>query len=112
MPSARVRDCNTNLHCFYQKYMPELPEIEVTRLGVAPHLEGQVVQQVVLRRDGLRWPFPPHLGELLADRRIVQTGRRGKYLLVGFEHGTLIIHLGMSGHLRILPPAIEPKKHD
>jgi len=92
--------------------MPELPEVEVTRLGVAPHLEGRVVDGVVLRRAGLRWPFPARLGELLAGRRILRTGRRGKYLLVHFEHGTLIIHLGMSGHLRVLPPGTEPKKHD
>jgi formamidopyrimidine-DNA glycosylase len=92
--------------------MPELPEVEVTRLGVAPHLEGRVVEDVVLRRADLRWPFPERLGELLAGRKILKTGRRGKYLLVEFEHGTLIIHLGMSGHLRVLPPGVEPKKHD
>jgi formamidopyrimidine-DNA glycosylase len=92
--------------------MPELPEVEVTRRGVAPHLEGRVVDGVVLRRAGLRWPFPPGLEALLAGRRISHTGRRGKYLLIHFEHGTLIIHLGMSGHLRLLAPATEPKKHD
>jgi formamidopyrimidine-DNA glycosylase len=92
--------------------MPELPEVEVTRLGVAPHIEGRVVERVVLRREGLRWPFPPDLESRLAGRRILGTGRRGKYLLIGFEHGTLIIHLGMSGHLRVLPPGIEPRKHD
>lgn len=92
--------------------MPELPEVEVTRRGVAPHLEGRLVQRVLCRRDGLRWPFPSGLSELLAGRRILHTGRRGKYLLLGFEHGTLIIHLGMSGHLRVLPPGIEPRTHD
>ena len=92
--------------------MPELPEVEVTRRGVAPHIEGRVVEQAVLRREGLRWPFPPGLSELLAGRRILATGRRGKYLLIEFEHGTLIVHLGMSGHLRVLPPGIEPRKHD
>ncbi|QOY94960.1 bifunctional DNA-formamidopyrimidine glycosylase/DNA-(apurinic or apyrimidinic site) lyase [Massilia sp. UMI-21] len=92
--------------------MPELPEVEVTRRGVAPHIEGRIVEQVVLRRAGLRWPFPPELAELLAGRRILGTGRRGKYLLIEFEHGTLIVHLGMSGHLRVLPPGIEPRKHD
>ncbi len=71
-----------------------------------------MVEQVVCRRDGLRWPFPPGLGALLAGRRILSTGRRGKYLLIHFEHGTLIVHLGMSGHLRVLPPGIEPRKHD
>jgi formamidopyrimidine-DNA glycosylase len=92
--------------------MPELPEVEVTRRGVAPHLEGRVVEQVVLRREGLRWPFPPHLNELLAGRRILSTSRRGKYLLIHFEHGALIVHLGMSGHLRVLPEGVELKKHD
>ncbi|MFT5642798.1 MAG: formamidopyrimidine-DNA glycosylase [Janthinobacterium sp.] len=92
--------------------MPELPEVEVTRRGVAPHLEGHVVQAVVLRRSGLRWPFPPDLAHTLAGQTIGRTGRRGKYLLIGFEPGTLIIHLGMSGHLRVLPPATPPNKHD
>ena len=92
--------------------MPELPEVEVTRRGVAPHIEGRVVEQVIVRRDGLRWPFPPGLSERLAGRRTLATGRRGKYLLIEFEHGTLIVHLGMSGHLRVLPPGIEPRKHD
>ena len=92
--------------------MPELPEVEVTRRGVAPHIEGRVVAQVLMRRDGLRWPFPPNLAELLQGRRITHTGRRGKYLLIGFAHGTLIVHLGMSGHLRVLPAATELKKHD
>ncbi|MFC5549791.1 bifunctional DNA-formamidopyrimidine glycosylase/DNA-(apurinic or apyrimidinic site) lyase [Massilia aerilata] len=92
--------------------MPELPEVEVTRRGVAPHLEGRVVEQVVLRREGLRWPFPPNLDALLSGRQILSTSRRGKYLLIHFEHGTLIVHLGMSGHLRVLPEGVELKKHD
>jgi formamidopyrimidine-DNA glycosylase len=92
--------------------MPELPEVEVTRRGVAPHLEGRVVEQVVLRREGLRWPFPAHLPTSLVGQRITQVGRRGKYLLIGFASGTLIIHLGMSGHLRILAPGVPPQKHD
>ena len=92
--------------------MPELPEVEVTRRGVAPHIEGRVVDSVLMRRDGLRWPFPPDLSARLAGQRITHTGRRGKYLLIGFAHGTLIIHLGMSGHLRVLPSSTEPKKHD
>ena len=92
--------------------MPELPEVEVTRRGVAPHLDGRVVDHVLLRRDGLRWPFPPGLATRLAGRRILATGRRGKYLLISFEHGTLIVHLGMSGHLRVLPHGTEAKKHD
>ncbi|MCA1324058.1 bifunctional DNA-formamidopyrimidine glycosylase/DNA-(apurinic or apyrimidinic site) lyase [Herbaspirillum sp. alder98] len=92
--------------------MPELPEVEVTRRGVAPHLEGQPVTGVVLRHSGLRWPFPVGLEALVAGHTVRSTGRRGKYLLINFDHGTLIVHLGMSGHLRILPPGIAPQKHD
>ncbi len=92
--------------------MPELPEVEVTRRGVAPHLEGRVVTGVELRHSGLRWPFPAGLADLLSGQRIRMTGRRGKYLLIGFDHGTLIVHLGMSGHLRILPRGTPAEKHD
>ncbi|HEV2609896.1 MAG TPA: bifunctional DNA-formamidopyrimidine glycosylase/DNA-(apurinic or apyrimidinic site) lyase [Noviherbaspirillum sp.] len=92
--------------------MPELPEVEVTRRGVAPHLEGRTVSAVTLRHSGLRWPFPAELPVKLAGSKIRATGRRGKYLLIDFDHGTLIIHLGMSGHLRILPVSTPPQKHD
>ncbi|MES2264082.1 MAG: bifunctional DNA-formamidopyrimidine glycosylase/DNA-(apurinic or apyrimidinic site) lyase [Pseudomonadota bacterium] len=92
--------------------MPELPEVEVTRRGVAPHIEGRAVRGVVLRRAGLRWPFPPGLAAALEGRTVAAAGRRGKYLLLRFEHGTLIIHLGMSGHLRVLPTDTPPQKHD
>ncbi|MCU6432256.1 bifunctional DNA-formamidopyrimidine glycosylase/DNA-(apurinic or apyrimidinic site) lyase [Undibacterium sp. Jales W-56] len=92
--------------------MPELPEVEVTRRGVAPHLIGQQVTQVVLRRAGLRWPFPDNLAELLTGQRILAAGRRGKYLLLEFRHGTVLIHLGMSGHLRIIPASTPAQKHD
>lgn len=67
---------------------------------------------VVLRHAGLRWPFPPKLAQTLAGRKVQRTGRRGKYLLLHFEHGILIIHLGMSGHLRILPARAAAQKHD
>ncbi len=96
----------------YTDSMPELPEVEVTRRGVAPHLEGRTVSAVTLRHQGLRWPFPPELSQRLCGYPIRSTGRRGKYLLIHFDHGTLIIHLGMSGHLRVLPISIPPNKHD
>lgn len=92
--------------------MPELPEVEVTRRGIATHVEDRLVTEVILRREGLRWPFPTGLSELLRQRRVLSTGRRGKYLLLNFEHGTLIIHLGMSGHLRVLSGSHPPQKHD
>ena len=92
--------------------MPELPEVEVTRLGVTPFLEGQKITKLILRREGLRWPFPESLEEKIVGHRITSTGRRGKYLLIHFAHGSIIIHLGMSGHLRILPSTQPPLKHD
>ncbi|MFZ1180408.1 MAG: bifunctional DNA-formamidopyrimidine glycosylase/DNA-(apurinic or apyrimidinic site) lyase [Herbaspirillum sp.] len=92
--------------------MPELPEVEITRRGIAPYLEGSAVTAVVMRHSGLRWPFPADLQQRLAGRRIRSVRRRGKYLLLHFDHGILIIHLGMSGHLRILPLGIAPQKHD
>jgi formamidopyrimidine-DNA glycosylase len=92
--------------------MPELPEVEVTRRGIAPYLDGSTVTGVVLRHTGLRWPFPSGLAQLLNGRTVRTTRRRGKYLLIGFDHGTLILHLGMSGHLRVLPLATPPQKHD
>lgn len=93
-------------------YMPELPEVEVTRRGVAPHLQGRIVTGVTLRHSGLRWPFPAGLAQQLQGRSVREVGRRGKYLLLHFEHGILIIHLGMSGHLRVLPADTEARKHD
>lgn len=92
--------------------MPELPEVEITRRGIAPHVEGRTVTGVVLRRSGLRWPFPDDLALLLAGRTVRSTGRRGKFLLINFENGTLLIHLGMSGRLRILPTSTPVGKHD
>jgi formamidopyrimidine-DNA glycosylase len=92
--------------------MPELPEVEVTRRGVAPYLQDQQVTEVIMRREGLRWPFPMDLPRLLGGQKILSVGRRGKYLLINFAHGTVLIHLGMSGHLRILPSKTPASKHD
>ncbi|HEU4851533.1 MAG TPA: bifunctional DNA-formamidopyrimidine glycosylase/DNA-(apurinic or apyrimidinic site) lyase [Telluria sp.] len=92
--------------------MPELPEVEVTRRGVAPHIEGRMIERVEMRRAGLRWPFPEGLDALLAGRTVLNTARRGKYLLIVFAHGTLIVHLGMSGHLRVLPDGTPARLHD
>lgn len=92
--------------------MPELPEVEVTRLGVDPHISGKTVTAVIMRRAGLRWPFPPDLPDLLKTKAVLRTGRRGKYLLLYFASGTLLIHLGMSGHLRVVPAGSPAEKHD
>src|SRR5690606_34955164 len=83
--------------------MPELPEVETTRRGLAPHLEGARVQRVLLRRPDLRWPIPPEVGERLPGQRIDAVRRRAKYLLLDTAAGSALLHLGMSGSLRVLP---------
>ncbi len=97
--------------------MPELPEVETTRRGIAPHLLGQSIANVIIRNPSLRWPIPGNLPELLAGLTIQAVTRRAKYLLLDCGVGTLILHLGMSGSLRILPyrlmqPIELPQKHD
>lgn len=93
--------------------MPELPEVETTRLGLAPHVIGQAITQVLIRVARLRWPVPVELPALLQGQAAHSLARRGKYLLFGFEHGCLIVHLGMSGSLRLVPRSDDPlKKHD
>jgi formamidopyrimidine-DNA glycosylase len=94
--------------------VPELPEVEVTRRALAPHVEHRRVETVVVRERRLRWPVPEDLEQQLAGRPVRQLARRGKYLLWEFTHGTLISHLGMSGAWRIWPRAAapEPRRHD
>lgn len=92
--------------------MPELPEVEVTRRGIAPSLNGQPVVGVIARVAALRYPLPPNLGALLAGRRLAGVARRGKYLLLDFGNGHLLIHLGMSGSLRLVASAQPAAKHD
>jgi len=92
--------------------VPELPEVETTRCGLAPHLEGATITGVVIRNPRLRWPIPENLPELLNGLSIRSLKRRAKYLLLDCKSGTLILHLGMSGSLRILPLATAPELHD
>jgi formamidopyrimidine-DNA glycosylase len=92
--------------------MPELPEVETTLRGIAPHLQGEVVTDIVIRNASLRWPIPKGLPKLLRGHTVRDLQRRAKYILVAFDHGTLILHLGMSGSLRILPHGTPPEKHD
>lgn len=92
--------------------MPELPEVETTRLGLAPHVVDQTIARVDVREHRLRWPVPHNLPELLQAKTVQNLQRRGKYLLFGFGHGTLIAHLGMSGSLRLARPDETLKKHD
>ncbi|MEN9455213.1 MAG: hypothetical protein RL210_732, partial [Pseudomonadota bacterium] len=92
--------------------MPELPEVETTRKGIGPHIQNKQISQVNIRHFGLRWPIPSNLAEALEGRHVTQTLRRGKYLLLDCGNGWLIIHLGMSGSLRILTQTEPPRKHD
>jgi formamidopyrimidine-DNA glycosylase len=92
--------------------MPELPEVETTRSGIAPHVEGQVVAEVVLRRRKLRYPVPRTLLADLPGQMVERVERRAKYLLLRCETGTVLIHLGMSGSLRLVAADVPAEKHD
>ena len=98
--------------------MPELPEVETTRRGIAPHLVNKTIARLTLRQDALRWPVPSHLTDTLPGLVVWAVNRRSKYLTVtlhqdtGQPAGTLMIHLGMSGSLRLTDPEVTPRKHD
>lgn len=92
--------------------MPELPEVETTRRGLAPHLLGRTIHGVILRRADLRWPIPPEVAALLPGQRIDEVRRRAKYLLLDTAIGSAVLHLGMSGSLRVLPGDTPLRSHD
>ena len=92
--------------------MPELPEVETTRRGIAPHVEGRRIERLRVRDRRLRWPVPPRLEQKLAGATIRRIGRRAKYLLLDTDRGTALIHLGMTGSLRVLPEPAPPNPHD
>jgi formamidopyrimidine-DNA glycosylase len=91
--------------------LPELPEVEVTRLGLAPQIAGRTISAVEVRDSRLRWPIPPEVRRL-AGRKVRALRRRGKYLLLDCGDGHLIVHLGMSGSLRVVSPGEPAGKHD
>jgi len=96
--------------------MPELPEVEVTRQGIAPHVEGHRIDGVTIRNRALRWPVPEDLTQKLTGSLVKTVGRRGKFILIACQgpvhHGTLIIHLGMTGTLRIVNRDAPVRPHD
>ena len=92
--------------------MPELPEVETARRGISPYLKGVRVRAVTVRDKRLRWPIPQSLLEELPGQRIEAVERRGKYLLLETQAGTALLHLGMSGSLRIVPADAPAEKHD
>lgn len=92
--------------------MPELPEVETCRAGLAPHIEGKLFKHMVIRQKQLRWPVPEDLLTLLPGLTLLSVKRRAKYLLFDFGSGTLILHLGMSGKVFFCPVDTPVKKHD
>ena len=92
--------------------MPELPEVEVTRRGIGPALNGSRVSGVIARTPALRYPLPDKLNQTLSGHSLTAVSRRGKYLLLDFGHGHLLIHLGMSGSLRLVPASLAAAAHD
>src|SRR5215469_12089205 len=92
--------------------MPELPEVETTRRGIAPHVIGRRIVSVTLRRPDLRWPIPREISDVLPGQRIDDVERRAKYLLLHTAAGSALLHLGMTGVLRVLPPDVAPGVHD
>ena len=92
--------------------MPELPEVETTRRGLAPHLIGQRIRTAVVRNAAMRQPIPKQLPRLVAGTTIEHVERRAKYLLIGCGRGTLIVHLGMSGRLWLVDAAAPVELHD
>ena len=92
--------------------MPELPEVETTRRGIAPHLEGHRVTRLIVRDSRLRWPIPEDLAIQIEHQTFTAVRRRAKYLLMDIGGGTLISHLGMSGNLRLVPAATPVLKHE
>ncbi|MBL1261399.1 MAG: bifunctional DNA-formamidopyrimidine glycosylase/DNA-(apurinic or apyrimidinic site) lyase [Thiotrichaceae bacterium] len=92
--------------------MPELPEVETTRAGIEPHLRGQCVTEVRVYQRQLRQPVTMGLATALKNKEICSVERRGKYLLLKSASGTVIIHLGMSGSLRLVDKEVALEKHD
>ncbi|MCK0716319.1 bifunctional DNA-formamidopyrimidine glycosylase/DNA-(apurinic or apyrimidinic site) lyase [Chromohalobacter sarecensis] len=92
--------------------MPELPEVETTRRGIAPYIEGREIREVIVRQPRLRTPVPDDLADTLVGQRVGTLGRRAKYLLMPVGERTLLWHLGMSGSLRVARLGDMPRKHD
>lgn len=92
--------------------MPELPEVETTCRGISPYISGQKLVALNVRNPNLRWPIPDFLAALIEGKSVLSVTRRGKYLLIGFDVGDVMVHLGMSGSLRIVDEQKMPQKHD
>ena len=92
--------------------MPELPEVETTLRGIEPHISGSVIEQLRVYNGSLRWPVTEGISEIVKGQRLRSLTRRAKYLLLHLEQGSMMVHLGMSGSLRLVDPDSERRKHD
>src|SRR3954465_9823131 len=92
--------------------MPELPEVEITRRGIEPFVVGRTITGVAVRNPNLRWRVPRNLARIVVGQQVRRVERRGKYLLLECGSGCLILHLGMSGSLRVVDPCTPPQAHD
>jgi formamidopyrimidine-DNA glycosylase len=92
--------------------MPELPEVETSRRGIEPHLHNKTITGITIRQHKLRWPIPRNLPKLAKGQKIRDICRRAKYIYLKLDNGSIIIHLGMSGSLRICTAKTPPDKHD
>lgn len=112
MPAGEGRRLDRGRALAHAAAMPELPEVETTRRGIEPHVRDRRIERVALRVPALRWPIPGHLAEDLPGQRIGAVERRAKYLLLAVERGSVLLHLGMSGSLRVLPAGLAAARHD
>lgn len=92
--------------------MPELPEVETVLQGIKPYIEHKTIRNIVIRQPKLRWAIPKGIARMLKDQRVIEATRRGKYMLLKLEKGTVILHLGMSGSLKVMTQMTSPDKHD
>jgi len=92
--------------------MPELPEVETTLKGIKPYISGQKIIRLIVRQESLRWPVTPQMSSIVEQQTVIEVTRRAKYLIIQLSHGSILVHLGMSGSLRITETSIEWRKHD
>jgi formamidopyrimidine-DNA glycosylase len=100
------------MHVSVLPIMPELPEVEITRRGIEPFVIGKTITAMEVRNPHLRWRVPRNMARRIVGQTVRRLLRRGKYLLFEFAEGWLIVHLGMSGSLRVVDPESSPRKHD
>ena len=92
--------------------MPELPEVETTLKGIKPYISGQKIIRLIVRQESLRWPVTPQMPSIVEQQTVIEVSRRAKYLIIQLSQGSILVHLGMSGSLRIAETSMEWRKHD